>query len=104
MSKEEYKAMLREGKAQRSVYLGQTDVAYPANPLAFMRQAKPETYYVAFEVPKASLAPKGSGWATLRPTKMEVVRLLRQGLPVPEMPPVRNIQHLATRIRLPGQP
>ncbi len=104
MSKEEYEEMLRTGRAVRSRALGETNVAYPANPLAYMRQAQPGTYYVEFEVPKSSIFPKGSGWATLRPTALEIRKLRRLGLSVPEPPAVRNIRHLATRIRLPGQP
>lgn len=97
-------AMVRTGKVQRSIHLGETNVAYPADIRAFMRQAKPGTIYAEFDVPKASIFPKGSGWATIRPTAMEIKLLTRKELPIPEMTPVRNIVPLATRIRLPGQP
>ncbi len=101
MSKEEYEKIVITKHTIQSILLEEVNVAYPPEPSAFIHQAHSGTYYVEFEVPKASIFSRSFGWATLRPTALESRIRLLKSLSVPGSPPVRNIRHLATRLYLP---
>lgn len=98
MSVAEFEAMQKSGLVQES-FSGTTHVAWPANPLAYLNQAKPFSVYVEFEVTPSSLKQTQEGWAKIvGPNSLESRRNLRKGLPVPQMPPAANIRQVASRI------
>ncbi|WP_230200469.1 RHS repeat-associated core domain-containing protein, partial [Serratia marcescens] len=92
MGPAEYEKMVSTGKVVQST-TGTTHVASPANIDAFGKQAKPGTMYVEFEVPERSLIKTNEGWAKIvGPDSLEGRLAKRKGLPVPEMPTVKNIE------------
>lgn len=98
MSATEYQKMLATGKAQES-FSGTTHVLLLPTALGFIRQAKPGTLYVEFDVPATSLKTTGHGWAKiLGPNSIEGRVARKCGRPVPQMPFVRNIEHIAGRL------
>jgi hypothetical protein len=98
MSREEHDAMAATGRVQEGAG-GTTYVAHPADPAAFVRQARPGAGYVEFDVPASSLSPAGQpGWAQIRgPNHWLSQRIAAMGRPVPEMPPALNIEWLLTK-------
>lgn len=91
--------MLSTGRVQES-YSGTTHVAWPPNWLAFIRQARPQSLYVEFDVPNCCLSVTGAGWAKIiGPNSVEGRLAAVKGRPVPVMPPAANIQVLASRWR-----
>lgn len=99
MGEAEHAAMMETKMVQQS-YTGTTHVASPANPLAFQSQAKPGSLYVEFDVPSASVRATQEGWGKiLGPNTVEARLAIKQGLPVPQLPPATNIQHTATKFR-----
>ncbi|NOK18595.1 TreTu family toxin [Corallococcus carmarthensis] len=98
MSEAEYKAMQATGKVQES-FTGTTYVAYPANPQAYMSQARPGSFYVEFDVPMSTIKPTQQGWARIIGPKTPEGRLAAQkGLPLPVIPDAENIFHAATKL------
>ncbi len=98
MSPKEYNLMRNEEKVQESISTT-THVALPADPLAFIKQAKPGAYYVEFNVPTLSLKVTNEGWAKiLGPQSLEGRAAVRKGLPAPQMPTAENIIHKATKL------
>ena len=99
MSLEEQQAMERSGMVQEGSG-GMTHVAHPADPVAYERQAPAGDRYVEFDVPAVSLRAGGApGWAIIAGPNSLYGRLaLRRGEPVPQLPPVRNVEWKATRI------
>jgi hypothetical protein len=94
MSPAEHEAMTDTGIVQEGAG-GVTNVASPAAPEAYMRQAASGSRYVEFDVPEDSLSPGGkAGWVTIRgPNSFWA----RGGLALPEMPPALNIEWLLTK-------
>lgn len=94
--------MLDSGMVQPGRYSPHTDVAHPANPEAFMRQAAPGSRCIEFDVPSSSLARGGKeGWAQPPGPNSIFSRLAqRQGLPPYSYPPASNIEWIASRIGL----
>ena len=93
MSQGEYDKMV----ATEMVQSGQGDrsyVAYPSDPNAFGRQAKPGSVYVEFDVPRSTVSPGGApGWAQISgPTSLEGRLAEKRGLSKPELPKARNIR------------
>lgn len=98
MSSDEFAEMQQTGVVQES-YTGTTYVAFPANPEAFMNQAKPGAVYIEFDVPASSIRKTKEGWAAIKGPKSLDGRLAaKKGLPMPEMPPATNITHIATKL------
>jgi hypothetical protein len=93
MSTGELEQMLKEGVVQES-RTGTTHVAWPADPDSFGRQARPGSVYVEFDVPESSVQPTGgNGWAMIKgPNSIHGRLAKRKGLPIPQMPEVRNIR------------
>ena len=91
MSEKEYNAMTSTGYVQES-YSGTTHVARPANPNAFIKQAKVGSYYVEFDVPASSLVNSGNGWARiLGPHSIDAKLAILRNQPIPQMPKATNI-------------
>lgn len=91
MSEKEYNAMTSTGYVQES-YSGTTHVARPANPNAFIKQAKVGSYYVEFDVPASSLVNSGNGWARIRgPHSIDAKLAILRNQPIPQMPKATNI-------------
>ena len=92
MSRAEYEEMLRTGYVQES-RIGTTYVARPANPNAFVKQAKVGSLYIEFDVPSVSLISTGDEWAKIiGPNSLQGRYALIKGLPIPQMPRAYNIQ------------
>lgn len=91
--------MLDTGMVQQG-RTGVINVARPADPLSFMRQAAPGSRYVEFDVPEASLVQGGKeGWATIPGPDSIFSRLNTQrGLPPYEFPPALNIGWIASKL------
>jgi RHS repeat-associated protein len=99
MSQLELDTMLETGFVQLSKTLGVTNVAYPANASAFIKQAEVGSVYVEFNVARSSVVDKGGGWALIPgPNSIYGKLATRQGGPVPQMPRAINIEHKATKI------
>ncbi|MBF2067245.1 MAG: putative Ig domain-containing protein [Calothrix sp. C42_A2020_038] len=98
MSPEEFTKMQRTGVVQES-YTGTTYVAVPADPEAFMSQAKPGAFYVEFDVPASAIRQTKEGWAGIKgPNSLDGRLAAKKGLPMPEMPAATNITHRATKL------
>jgi hypothetical protein len=91
--------MLDSGMVQ-SGRTGVINVAHPADPLSFIRQATPGSRYVEFDVPLASLVPGGKeGWATIPGPDSIFCRLnIRRGLPPYEFPAAMGIEWVASKL------
>ena len=77
---------------------GTTHVLLPAGQEAFQAQAAPGSLYAEFEVPAGSLQPTQQGWAKiLGPHTLEARLAAAKGRPIPQMPPARNVRHVATK-------
>jgi hypothetical protein len=97
MSPEEFK-LLQRGIVPESLS-GTTHVALPANPNAFLKQAKPGSYYVEFDVPATVVKPTQQGWAKIvGPNSLEGRLARKKGLETPQMPTAENIVHRATKL------
>jgi RHS repeat-associated protein len=98
MSRSEYDAMLESRVVQEGAG-GQTSVLYPADPAAYAGAAR-GSIYVEFDVPATSLAQGGTeGWFVISgPNSLRGRLAVRRGEPIPQMPPARNIEWLASRI------
>ncbi len=99
MSKIEYADMLNSGKVQES-FSGTTHVAYPSNINAFIKQAKPGSIYVEFEVPTSSLKVTNNteGWAKiLGPNTIEGRLARKKGEHIPQMPTAKNIKIIGNK-------
>ena len=99
MSGEEYQGMLDTGMVQPG-RTGVINVASPADPLAYMKQAVPGSLYVEFDVPESSLVQGGTkGWATIPGPDSLFSRLnIQRGLLPYEFPPALNIQWIASKL------
>jgi RHS repeat-associated protein len=98
MSPMELEEMIKTGRVVES-YTGTTHVANPASVEAFGKQAKNGSLYVEFDVNKSSLKQTGENWASISGPNSVQGRLAKNnGLPVPEMPEVSNIQVKAEKI------
>lgn len=99
MSHEEYQGMLDTRMVQPG-RTGVINVASPADPLAYIRQAPPGSVYVEFDVPEGSLVAGGSkGWATIPGPDTIFSRLnIRRGLPPYDFPPAQNVQWIASKL------
>lgn len=98
MSQVEYDAMKLSGKVQES-YSGTTHVANPADASAFIKQAKPGSLYIEFDIPSTSLKATNEGWSKIiGPNTLDARLATRKGLPVPQMPNATNITHSATKL------
>jgi hypothetical protein len=95
MSPEEHAAMEDTGIVQEGAG-GVTNVAHPADPEAYMRQAASGSRYVEFKVPSSSLSPGGKlGWATiLGPNSFWA----KYGQALGSMPSASDIQWLASKL------
>jgi len=65
MSSDEFAKMQQTGVVQES-YTGTTYVAFPADPEAFISQAKPGAVYVEFDVPTSGIRQTKEGWASIK--------------------------------------
>ena len=98
MSKSEHQKMLDSGKVIES-RTGTTHVANPADASAFIKQAKPGSRYVEFDVPASSLKQTNQGWAkVIGPNSLEGRQAAIKGLSVPQMPNATNITHRANKL------
>lgn len=98
MSKEEYALMEETGQVQESLS-GTTHIANPADPSAFINQAKPDSVYVEFKVPTSSLKATNTGWAKIvGPNSLEGRLAVRKGLETPQMLKATDIVHMATKL------
>ncbi|WP_458351865.1 TreTu family toxin [Rugamonas violacea] len=96
MSRVELTAMLVSRRVQES-YSGTTHVSLPPSPRAFMRQARPGSLYVEFDVLSTCLKSTGAGWAKIiGPNSLEGRIAMHKGLPILHMPKASNIEHLAS--------
>ncbi|NDP59174.1 MAG: hypothetical protein GZ090_07445 [Oxalobacteraceae bacterium] len=85
------------GKVQES-FSGTTHVAVPANPSAFVNQARPGSVYVEFNVPTSSLKETSQGWSKIiGPNSLEGRLALRKGQSVPQMPNATEIMSQAIK-------
>jgi RHS repeat-associated protein len=93
MSKAEHEKMLASGKVQES-FTGTTHVTNPANPATFMRQAKPGSNYVEFDVPTSSVKATSENGVSkiLGPRTTESRLAIKNGKPALQMPSCSNIQ------------
>ncbi|MDX1933131.1 MAG: hypothetical protein SFU56_11040 [Capsulimonadales bacterium] len=67
---------------------------------AFIRQAKPGSVYVEFDVPSSSVVPTSEGWAKIiGPNSLQGRLAARKGLPIPQMPAAQNINPIASKWR-----
>ena len=100
MGSGEHEAMTRTEMVQAGSGGATTYVAHPASAEAFMRQAKPGTRYVEFDVPRSSLRPAGKeDWAQIPgPDSIYSRRAVRNGEPPLQFPPASNIEWIASRI------
>lgn len=97
MSRQEYDLTLGTGFVQESTS-GTTHVLLPAGQEAFQAQAAPGSLYVEFDVPTSSLKSTQQGWAKiLGPHTLEARLAAGKGHPIPQMPPARNVRHVATK-------
>ncbi len=97
MSPQEHELMVATGFVQES-RSGTTHVASPADQAAFQAQAAIGSFYVEFDVPRDSVKPTQPGWAKiLGPNTLEARLAAAKGQPIPQMPPARNIRHIATK-------
>ncbi|WP_458351902.1 TreTu family toxin [Rugamonas violacea] len=88
--------MLVSRRVQES-YSGTTHVSLPPSPRAFMRQARPGSLYVEFDVLSTCLKSTGAGWAKIiGPNSLEGRIAMHKGLPILHMPKASNIEHLAS--------
>ncbi|WP_255574291.1 hypothetical protein [Austwickia sp. TVS 96-490-7B] len=79
---------------------GTTYVAHPTDVMAYMKEAKPGTRYVEFDVPPSSLAGAGKdGWAQIPGPNSMLGRLAaRRGDPLPQFPAASNIEWIASKL------
>jgi hypothetical protein len=92
MRQEELSAMQSEGVAQESRALGGSRVTLPANPDAY-KDAPSGSVYVEYDIPSGVTKPAGSGWARIPgPNSVEGRAAASAGRPLPQMPPVKNIE------------
>jgi len=80
---------------------GTTHVAHPADIGVYEKTADPRSAYVEFDVPASSVKPTGApGVAKIvGPSTIEGRLAARKGLPIPQMPPATNIEHVASKLR-----
>ncbi|HET6508977.1 MAG TPA: DNRLRE domain-containing protein [Baekduia sp.] len=99
MSAEEEAAMRENGVVQVGGG-GTTHVAYPANPSAYERQAKPGSRYVEFDVPSGSVHPGGrADWGQIpSPDSPAGRNAARKGKPVQYPVPTSNVSHVSTKL------
>jgi hypothetical protein len=99
MSPQEHQGMLDTGMVQEG-RTGVINVAHPADPLSFMRQAASGSRYVEFDVPQTSLVQGGkAGWATIPGPDSIFSRLnIQRGLPPYQFPPALNIEWVASKL------
>jgi hypothetical protein len=99
MGRDEYDKMLTTKMVQEGAG-GTSYVAYPADLTAFEAQAKPRSLYVEYDVPHSSLYPAGKEeWKQIAgPDSMYARYAARKGEPVPQFPPVSNIEWVASKI------
>jgi RHS repeat-associated protein len=99
MSKDEHELMCSTKLVQEGAG-GTTYVAYPADVMSYMSQARSGSRYVEFDVPLSSLAPAGKvGWAQIPGPNSLRARLAQlRGLPVPQFPQALNIDWLASKL------
>lgn len=98
MSKEEHELMLSTNKVQESLS-GTTHVANPANPEAFIKQAKAGSRYIEFNVPASSVKSTGDIWAKIiGPNTVESKLAIKKGLAPIEMPSASDIQWIASKL------
>lgn len=99
MSKTEHKQMLDTRKVVES-RTGTTHVADPADASVFLKQAKPGSRYVEFDVPTSSLKQTNADWSkVIGPNSLEGRQAARKGLPTPQMPGAKNIIHKANKLK-----
>ena len=97
MGQREYELTVATGSVQESTS-GTTHVAFPVDQTAFQSQAAAGSLYVEFDVPASSVKQTQPGWAKiLGPHTLEARLALARNHPVPQMPPAKNIQHVATK-------
>ncbi len=97
MSRQEYDLMVATGYVQESTS-GTTHVAFPADPGAFQSQAAVGSLYVEFDVPIGAIKLTQQGWAKiLGPHTLEARLAATKGHPIPQVPPAKNILHIATK-------
>ena len=85
------------GVAQESTNGGGSRVSLPSDPEAYKAAPKGDVY-VEYDIPAGVAKESGSGWAKFRgPNSTEGRIAAQKGQPVPQMPPVRNIE--AIRIK-----
>lgn len=98
MSKAEMKKMQSTDKVQESTS-GTTHVANPADASAFMKQAKPNSVYVEFDVPANAVKQTQQGWGKIvGPNSVEGRLAAKKGLTAPQMPSATNIVQKASKI------
>lgn len=97
MSLDEYIAMLISGMVQES-FSGTTHVVLPPEAMSFLRQAKPGSVYIEFDVPSACLKQTSHGWAKIiGPHSIEGRLAARKGGAVPQMPAALHCAHVASK-------
>jgi hypothetical protein len=98
MSVAEFVAMCKTGRVQES-FSGTTHVLWPPDASGFLRQAKPGSVYVEFDVPDRHVRTTGAGWAKIiGPNSLEGRIARRKGQPIQKMPKASNIRHIASRL------
>ncbi len=98
MSSVEHELIL-SGRVIESV-TGTTHVAFPANPLTFIKQAEVGSRFVIFGVSSSSLRMTGESWAkVIGPNSLEGRLLQMNGKPLLGMPTASDVTWIATKIR-----